>query len=272
MRLRFARAIVVAKIQGAKILLRCFASNHPRSIPSNVSKILDQQCQHAQDASSLETLRGIEGYAAKVYFQSLSFMNRSALPFNGRSLRPPNDPINAMLSLGYVLLCTELTNLLDAAGLDPYLGFYHEPTSSEGTNSKPALALDLLEPLRHLLIDRFCLSEANRRVFQPDDFEQRQAGKKTGIFLKPQAFKRFLSRYDAWMRQERASGKPSYRSLLQARVEKFRSILSNDRSFDPNLSSPQKHAGFLEKLQEDLSKLFDAASFFSDSSECKAEP
>jgi CRISPR-associated protein Cas1 len=229
-RLRVSRSLVVAKLDGARAMVQRFASNHPGVLPGQSQAGLREHSQRARAARSLETLRGIEGAGTRAYFQALTHMNRSHLEFGGRSARPPGDPFNALLSLGYVLVTTELTHLLDAAGLDPYLGFYHEPA-----DNRAALALDLVEPLRHPLVDRFCLAQANRRVFQRDDFERRsrKPGQQEGIYLRKDAFKRFLKRYDAWMRAEGPTGRPSPRVLLRQRVERFRRTLARDEPYEP---------------------------------------
>ena len=100
---------------------------------------------------SLDVLRGLEGAAAAIYFEALGLMVPAELNFNNRNRRPPKDPFNAMLSLGYSLLQCEATLALRAAGLDPYNGFYHVPV-----HGRPSLACDLMEPGR-VAVDRLCL-------------------------------------------------------------------------------------------------------------------
>ncbi|HXH04218.1 MAG TPA: CRISPR-associated endonuclease Cas1 [Candidatus Competibacteraceae bacterium] len=91
----------------------------------------------------LDALRGLEGAAAAVYFAALATLFPPSLGFHGRHRRPPPDPVNAALSLGYTLLHGEAVLACHGAGLDPLLGFFHEPAYG-----RESLACDLIEPLR----------------------------------------------------------------------------------------------------------------------------
>ncbi len=91
----------------------------------------------------LASLRGVEGAATRAYFEAYRHLFAPSLDFPGRRRRPPPDPVNAALSLGYTLLHTEAVRAIHAAGLDPYLGYLHEPA-----HGRESLAADLIEPLR----------------------------------------------------------------------------------------------------------------------------
>ena len=91
----------------------------------------------------LASLRGREGAAARAYFAGLAGVMPPALDFTGRNRRPPRDPVNACLSLGYTLLHAQAVQACGIAGLDPLLGFYHRPAFG-----RESLASDLIEPLR----------------------------------------------------------------------------------------------------------------------------
>ena len=97
-----------------------------------------------------QTLLGIEGGAAQAYFSGLAAILPPSLGFSGRNRRPPRDPFNALLSLGYTLLHDEAVKAVWMAGLDPYLGFYHQPAYG-----RESLASDMIEPLR-TQVDRLC--------------------------------------------------------------------------------------------------------------------
>lgn len=89
------------------------------------------------------SLRGREGAAAAFYFKAFTTLFPPSLDFTGRNRRPPRDPVNACLSLGYTLLHFEAVAVCHAAGLDPLLGFFHEPAYG-----RESLACDMIEPLR----------------------------------------------------------------------------------------------------------------------------
>ena len=92
---------------------------------------------------------------------------RGGVPFDfeGRNRRPPRDPVNALLSLGYSLLAKDLTVACFAVGFDPYVGFYHQPRFG-----RPALALDLMEPFRPLIVDSAVLTAINTGMVTARDF------------------------------------------------------------------------------------------------------
>ncbi len=126
---------------------------------------IDKYKQKAHNAEDIKTLRGYEGQAAKLLWQFLKETLGNEWAFTGRNRRPPKDPVNAMLSLGY----TFLHNLCDAAvrvaGLCPTHGVYHQP---RGKHS--ALASDMQEPFR-MVVERTVLTLINRRQIKPDDFQ-----------------------------------------------------------------------------------------------------
>ncbi len=90
-----------------------------------------------------DVLMGVEGAAARAYFKGLAAVVPPALGFSARTRRPPKDPFNVLLSLGYTLMHSDAVKAVWAAGLDPYLGFYHQPDYG-----RESLASDLIEPLR----------------------------------------------------------------------------------------------------------------------------
>lgn len=114
-------------------------------------------------ASSRASLMGVEGAAAAASFKLLAKILPREWGFSGRNRRPPRDPFNALLSLGYVLAGGEILKVVQGKGLDPGLGFLH--ASQHG---RAALVLDLLEPHRPV-IDNFVLS-LTKGLLTPNDF------------------------------------------------------------------------------------------------------
>jgi len=102
-----------------------------------------QRLEQVRSAPDATRLRGSEGAAARIYYQGLAALFPESLGFNGRNRRPPRDPVNACLSLGYTLLHFDAVRAAHSAGLDPLLGFYHRPAFG-----RESLASDLIEPLR----------------------------------------------------------------------------------------------------------------------------
>jgi CRISP-associated protein Cas1 len=101
---------------------------------------------HNGKVTNLEGLCGLEGSAAAIYFKAYTQLFCASLDFTDRNRRPPRDPVNSVLSLGYTLLHQEAVNALKMNGLDPALGFYHQVCYG-----RDSLACDLMEPARPFL-------------------------------------------------------------------------------------------------------------------------
>jgi CRISPR-associated protein Cas1 len=142
--LDIARRIVAAKLENSLAVLDLQRRHNPApatfdegrtALESAVSK-----CAAAEDVAALD---GVEGAAARRYFELLMSFHKSEMVWPGRIKHPATDPLNALLSLTYTLLMNELSALLEGVGLDPYLGFLHQPDFG-----RPSLALDLVEAFR----------------------------------------------------------------------------------------------------------------------------
>ena len=117
-----------------------------------------------QALPDLANLRGREGAAARAYFAGLAGVMPPTLQFTGRNRRPPRDPVNACLSLGYTLLHAQAVQACGIAGLDPLLGFYHRPAFG-----RESLASDLIEPLRPA-VDLWVWEQLRSRGLREDHF------------------------------------------------------------------------------------------------------
>lgn len=214
--LELARGIVASKIRNCRTLLR---RNHAAA-PEVTLFELEQLAKKAEGAPSLASLLGLEGTAARSYFGAFSGMLKgeaaAAFDLDGRNRRPPRDPVNALLSLAYSLLTKELANTIAAAGLDPLLGFYHQPRFG-----RPALALDLMEEFRPIVADSTVISAVNNGVIGPDDFLVHP----TGVSLKPPGRRRFILAYERRMDQlvtHPVFGyRVSYRRVLEVQARLF---------------------------------------------------
>ncbi|HEX9654130.1 MAG TPA: CRISPR-associated endonuclease Cas1 [bacterium] len=116
-------------------------------------------------AGSLESLRGFEGSATAAHYALLRKALHGEWNFKTRAYHPPLDPVNAMLSLGYTLLYSHMSSLLQMHGVDPYLGFFHEPKRGHA-----ALASDMIEEWRCPMVDALVLRVINTKQITPTDF------------------------------------------------------------------------------------------------------
>ena len=150
-----AREIVFGKIKNCATMLR---RNHKSPPHEKISEI-DGFAERARTARQYDTLLGIEGMAARIYFSEFNGMIKSeSMDFNftGRNRRPPLDPVNAILSFLYAMLTRQATTTVNRVGFDPYLGFLHRPKYG-----KPALALDIIEEFRPIVADSVCITIIN---------------------------------------------------------------------------------------------------------------
>jgi CRISPR-associated protein Cas1 len=191
--LRLARQIVSAKIAAQRTFLRRNAGGLPQCALDDLA----EQDKNAQAAKRIESLLGIEGLAARVYFANFSLMFKSSglsseWDFQNRNRRPPKDPVNALLSFGYAMLAKECTVAVAAEGFDPYWGFYHQPR-----HGRPALALDLMEEFRTSVVDSAVITAINTGIVRESDFETTKAG----CAMKPAARKAFIRAYEGRLDQ-----------------------------------------------------------------------
>ncbi|MBO6308173.1 MAG: type I-C CRISPR-associated endonuclease Cas1 [Oribacterium sp.] len=176
--LPIARNIISAKLFNSRWVLERTIRDHAPRIDEDMfhqkSKYLQTAISNAEQASDADTLRGIEGEAASVYFSVFDEMilqQKEDFQFMSRSRRPPLDRVNAMLSFAYSMMTNLCAASLEAVGLDPYVGFLH--TDRPGRKS---LALDMVEEFRSVYCDRLVLTLINKRYIQPSHFEQREDG------------------------------------------------------------------------------------------------
>ncbi|THU04478.1 type I-C CRISPR-associated endonuclease Cas1 [Lampropedia puyangensis] len=204
-----ARHMVIGKIFNQRAVLARAVRDHSSSMPeANVQDLqhavlrLRRITDHAQHCNDLDTLRGLEGDAAQLYFGVFDHLIRvpsPAMRFHGRSRRPPRDAVNALLSLLYTLLTHDCRSALETVGLDPAVGFLHRDRPG-----RPSLALDVMEEFRPVLADRLALSLINRKQIGEKDFQVMDNG---AVLLKDEARKTLLV---AWQERKRESLQHSF--------------------------------------------------------------
>ncbi len=190
--------IVKRKIEGQKEFLLDIREKrsdlrYPATRASNIlSDILEKL--NLQDPD-METLRGFEGGASATYFSAYTMLFPESLGFKKRNRRPPEDPVNAMLSLCYTLLHYEAVREIEVIGLDPTIGFYHQ-----FEYGRESLACDLVE-LYRTDVDRFVWQVFKERIFTLRDFSQDD--ERPGCYLKKESRKRFYPIYEDWAKSIR---------------------------------------------------------------------
>lgn len=231
--LGWARSVVRAKIGNGCAVLRRYARRGGKTGAMEAAvNTMEAALADLGEARDLNSLLGLEGGAARAYFGGLMSYNRSAHMWDGRKKAPAPDPLNALLSLTYTLLTHELVGLLDALGLDPHVGFLHQLDYG-----RPSLALDLLEPLRHPVADRFVITVVNRGMFQAGDFHPVLGDHGEGMALMPGALREFFGAYERWMIGKPgpagSGGAEPFRQALRREVESFAGVLRDGKEWEP---------------------------------------
>jgi CRISPR-associated protein Cas1 len=199
--LEAARAVVAGKVRNQRQVLQRGARD--TKVPEDETKLtraaqdLAASLRALPDATDLDVLRGIEGEAARTYFEALNLLvrpdQREHFTMNGRSRRPPRDRMNALLSFLYSMWTNDCRSAIEAAGLDPQLGFLHALRPG-----RAALALDLVEEFRPLA-DRLALTLINRGQLAPKDFVEREGG---AVLLEGDARKAVVVAYQERKQEE----------------------------------------------------------------------
>jgi len=170
-RLILAKAAVRAKLTNQRaLLMRSLRGDGDRGSDEPAARGIAELLRRLDDAGSLETVLGLEGQGAALYFGEFGRFLKSppagrSFDFTVRNRRPPRDPVNALLSFAYAMLTKDCFATVCAVGFDPYKGFFHV-----GRHGKPALALDLMEEFRSVIADSVVLTLVNNESLTQNDF------------------------------------------------------------------------------------------------------
>lgn len=200
--MEIARMCVLGKIANGRTVLLRALRDHGDKMDVN---IIEEACQKLlrlmenvrSNAIELDTLRGLEGDAARTYFgvfNHLIIAQKDSFVFSERSRRPPLDKVNALLSFIYTLLTHDVVSALETVGLDPAVGYLHRDRPG-----RPGLALDLMEEFRPLFGDRLVLSLINRQQVKAKGFEKTETG---AVLMDDQTRKEVLLAYQKRKQEE----------------------------------------------------------------------
>lgn len=173
-----ARNFIFGKISNSRHVLNRTKRDHEHRIDIDRFTLSSEQLKRmlvdVLATTYLDSLRGLEGAAATIYFNCFDEMilrNKVDFKFESRNRRPPLDRVNALLSFVYTMLGNDCASALEAVGLDAYVGFLHRDRPG-----RTSLALDMMEELRPCIADRFVLTMINNRMISGDDFERQENG------------------------------------------------------------------------------------------------
>ena len=246
-RLALAKAYIEGKLVNSRVLLRRYNRelNH-----AEVTKAIHQIrliSRKIPDAESVESLMGFEGHSAAAYFGCFGKLLRvTDIAFEGRNRRPPRDPVNVLLSLGYTLLANAIQTQVHVAGLDPYLGCLHGVEYG-----RPSLVLDLMEEFRPVLVDPLVLMLINKKIIRTTDFykpeerepaafdcaEEQSSREGYPILLTYEGMKKFIVHFESRLNQKvmylRKAQRLSYREVCLEQVRLLSRHLQGDAQYAP---------------------------------------
>ncbi len=207
---RIGAELIAAKIRNQRTMLRRNWKHGDSAIRDADLARLKRLAVQAASVQSADSLLGVEGEAAAIYFHRLPAMiapdRISNFDFKRRNRRPPEDPVNALLSFAYALATRTLTNALETAGFDPLLGFFHRPRPR-----RPALALDMMEPFRPILCDSVVLTAINNGEVRETDF----ISNGPSCALKPAGRRSFIAAWERRLDQETTHPLFGYRLTMR---------------------------------------------------------
>ncbi|HOB52811.1 MAG TPA: CRISPR-associated endonuclease Cas1 [Acidobacteriota bacterium] len=244
-RLVTARAIVSAKVDSQLALVGARLKDAASEALRRGRRLLQETRAAVPAAGDLASLRGHEGRAAAVYFRCLAGLLRPGeFAFTGRNRRPPRDPVNVLLSLGYTLLLSAMDREIAAVGLDPGLGCFHEIAYG-----RPSLPLDLVEEFRAPAVDALVLRAVNRREFRITDFyfpdamaeearrlpEFDELRREAPVILTHGGFQKFIRLFEQRLGERVAvdGGRQTLRGLVRRQAGRFARAVRGEEPYLP---------------------------------------
>lgn len=188
------KSILTGKIANCRTVLKRALRDHSDKIDTEAvnktAEKLGYSLEQIQDDIPLDTLRGIEGDAARAYFNVFDHLivsRKDAFNFKERNRRPPLDRVNCLLSFLYTIVMHDVRSALETTGLDPAVGFLHRDRPG-----RPGLALDMMEEFRPFMADRLALSLINLNQVKPEGFTIMESG---AVLMDDETRKTLLTQY-----------------------------------------------------------------------------
>jgi CRISPR-associated protein Cas1 len=228
-RLTIARSILEAKMKNQRTRILRYQRNHPDTEFTSELDVISHSRSSLPNKKAISALMGLEGASTAAYYRCFAKMLSQDFTFEKRTRHPPLDPVNALLSLGYVLISNELGALAESMGFDPFIGFLHG--LRYGRRSLP---LDLVEEFRHPVIDGLVQTLINKRIIKETDFQKESNG---AFLLHKEALKRFFSLYEERLERNfiEEGSSTCYRTVFQRQVRVMEQVVLNKKLYHPFL-------------------------------------
>lgn len=218
--LPYGRTVVDAKVRKQVALLQRLARRDTARDVSDAVHAMRGYVAMLADAGTRDEIMGLEGAAAREYFQAWPELLGPGLGFSGRNRRPPRDVVNSALSLGYAVLLAEAVAALAAAGLDPAIGLLHVDD-----DNRPSLALDLIEEFRPLVVDQVVLQLVRQTRLRPEHGRDDQD--RGGVLLTREGREVLLDAYERRMLQTIRGALPDFAGSLRRHLYRQAQVVAS---------------------------------------------
>ena len=221
--LRLAQQFVGGKLDNQRtMVLRANRKLNETTI-AEAAAVLKRERLQVGHATTLESLRGMEGNGAAAYFGVFARLLRHDLGFARRVRRPPTDPVNALLGLAYTSLMYQVRGAIQIVGLDPCAGYLHS-----AQYARPSLALDIMEEFRAVVADSVVITLINNRVVQAGDFIEELGAVRLKKAGKKLFYEQFEARLNTEIQHPIFGYKVTYRRCLELQVRLLAKALEGD--------------------------------------------
>ena len=222
-----ARNVILGKLHNSVVVLKRMNRRRKSEPATAAIKQILELMPRINEADSIEKMLGYEGQSAALYFRAYGTLLNGKFAFEKRTRRPPADPANSLLSLGYTLLSQNLHSMVEAAGLHTHFGNLHLPQKN-----RPSLVCDLVEEFRAPVVDSMVSYLINSNIFTEEDFTP--PDDRGGVYLFPDALKKFLKHWETVLQKNithpHTGYKVSYRRCFELQVWEYVACLMDERT------------------------------------------
>lgn len=243
LRMGFAKQIVRNKVANQINMIRHFRYGESYDWKADVLQMERLSVSLGQKETP-NSILGVEGMCSHIYFGAYGKMFKSRIQFRGRNRRPPKDPINVILSLGYTFLTKDVCMALEAESFEMYLGFLHGIRYG-----RKSLALDMVEEFRQPVVDRMVLYTFNKGMIGEFDFYTQDSR----VFLSEEGFGKFCKIYENWMQDKFYSGEESsFRELIRQQAKGLKQAIQKKTEYAPYSASYGNPIKYAERDDHDV--------------------
>ena len=235
-RLIIAKAIVKAIGINISEILYHYYKHNKKEVKDTIDWIKNEFFDRVEYSNNIKELMAAEGEVWQRFYSDFKYFLPEDFIMNKRVKRPPDNPINAMISFGNTLLYTKTISAIYRTHLDQRISFLHEP--SEGRFS---LSLDISEAFKPIIVYRTIFDLVNNRKIQVGKHFDKKVNycllneEGRNIFISA-----FEERMESVFNHPKLKRKVSYRTAIKLDCYKLIKFILEGQEFKPfNLKDGQ---------------------------------